>query len=44
VVDTDLYGINGEWSVTDAFKLTADVYRSTSKRYSAGRTPTWCCA
>jgi len=37
VVDTDLYGINGEWSVNDAFKLTADVYRSTSKRFSGGQ-------
>lgn len=36
VVDTDLYGLNGEWNVNDALKLTADVYRSTSKRYSGG--------
>ena len=37
VVDTDLYGINGEWAVNDAFTLTADLYRSTSKRYSGGQ-------
>jgi iron complex outermembrane receptor protein len=37
VVDTDLYGINGEWALNDALLLTGDVYRSTSKRYSGGR-------
>lgn len=37
VVDTDLYGINGEWDVNDAFKLSADVYRSTSQRHSGGQ-------
>ena len=37
VVDTDLYGINGEWSVNDALTLTGDVYRSTSKRHSGGQ-------
>jgi iron complex outermembrane receptor protein len=37
VVDTDLYGLNGEWAVNDALKFTADVYRSTSKRYSGGQ-------
>jgi TonB-dependent receptor len=37
VVDTDLYGLNGEWKVNDALALTGDVYRSTSKRYSGGQ-------
>ena len=37
MVDTDLYGVNGEWKATDAFTLTADLYRSTSKRYSGGQ-------
>ena len=37
VVDTDLYGINGEWEVNEALTLTGDVYRSTSKRYSGGQ-------
>ncbi|HEY0940297.1 MAG TPA: TonB-dependent receptor [Steroidobacter sp.] len=36
VVDTDLYGLNGEWAVNDALTVTGDVYRSTSKRYSGG--------
>ena len=37
VVDTDLYGLNGEWTLNDALTLTADVYRSTSKRHSGGQ-------
>ncbi|MEP6908114.1 MAG: TonB-dependent receptor plug domain-containing protein, partial [Pseudoxanthomonas sp.] len=37
VVDTDLYGINGEWKATDNLTLTGDLYRSTSKRYSGGQ-------
>jgi TonB-dependent receptor len=37
VVDTDLYGLNGEWNVNDSLTLSADVYRSTSKRYSGGQ-------
>jgi TonB-dependent receptor len=36
VVDTDLYGINGEWKVTPDLTLTGDLYRSTSKRHSGG--------
>ncbi|MDH7453801.1 TonB-dependent receptor [Luteimonas composti] len=36
VVDTDLYGINGQWQVNDDFKLSADFYRSTSSRQSGG--------
>lgn len=36
VVDTDLYGINGEWKVTPALTLTGDLYRSTSSRHSGG--------
>jgi iron complex outermembrane receptor protein len=37
VVDTDLYGLNGEWAVSDKLTMTGDVYRSTSKRYSGGQ-------
>ena len=37
VVDTDLYGLNGEWKVNDSLTLNGDVYRSTSKRYSGGQ-------
>ena len=37
VVDTDLYGLNGEWTVNDALTLAADVYRSTSTRKSGGQ-------
>ncbi|MEN5060553.1 TonB-dependent receptor [Luteimonas sp. TWI1416] len=37
VVDTDLYGANAQWQVNDDFTLTADIYRSTSKRYSGGQ-------
>src|SRR5690606_34160100 len=36
VVDTDLYGINGQWQVNDDFSLSADFYRSTSSRHSGG--------
>src|SRR6185295_1446583 len=37
VVDTDLYGLNGEWTVSDALSFNADVYRSTSSRHSGGQ-------
>lgn len=37
VVDTDLYGLNGEWTVNDSLTFTGDVYRSTSKRHSGGQ-------
>ncbi len=37
VVDTDLYGLNGEWAVNDRLTLSSDLYRSTSKRYSGGQ-------
>ena len=37
VVDTELYGLNGEWQVTPDFALTGDVYRSTSRRHSGGQ-------
>jgi iron complex outermembrane recepter protein len=37
VVDTDLYGLNGEWQASEALSFTGDVYRSTSKRYSGGQ-------
>lgn len=36
VVDTALYGINGEWKVSDRLTLTGDAYRSTSRRHSGG--------
>ncbi len=36
VVDTDLYGANIEWKASDDFTVNADLYRSTSKRYSGG--------
>lgn len=36
VVDTDLYGANIHWDVTDSFSLTGDLYRSTSSRHSGG--------
>lgn len=37
VVDTDLYGLNGEWRVNEDFTLRGDIYRSTSSRYSGGQ-------
>lgn len=37
VVDTDLFGINGEWKVTSDLTLTGDLYRSTSERRSGGQ-------
>ncbi len=37
VVDTDLYGLNGEWQASDSLTFNADIYRSTSKRYSGGQ-------
>lgn len=37
VVDTNLYGVNGEWEVTPDLTLTGDLYRSTSKRHSGGQ-------
>ena len=37
VVDTDLYGANAKWEVTDNLTLTADLYRSSSSRYSGGQ-------
>ena len=37
VVDTDLFGLNGQWDVNDSLSFNADVYRSTSKRYSGGQ-------
>ena len=37
VVDTDLYGLNGQWTVNEKLTLTGDLYRSTSKRYSGGQ-------
>ena len=36
VVDTDLYGVNGEWKATDDFTLTADLYVPL-QRYSGGQ-------
>ena len=37
VVETQLYGANAEWNVSDSLTLTGDVYRSTSKRHSGGQ-------
>jgi iron complex outermembrane receptor protein len=37
VVDTDLYGLNGEWTVNDKLTLNSDIYRSTSSRHSGGQ-------
>ncbi len=37
VVDTSLYGINGEWEATPDLTLTGDLYRSTSTRRSGGQ-------
>lgn len=37
VVDTDLYGLNGQWRATDDLTLTTDLYRSTSRRHSGGQ-------
>jgi TonB-dependent receptor len=37
VVETQLYGANAEWNVSDNLTLTGDVYRSTSKRHSGGQ-------
>ncbi|HUQ10118.1 MAG TPA: TonB-dependent receptor [Steroidobacteraceae bacterium] len=37
VVDTDLYGLNGQWQVNDSLTFDADVYRSTSSRHSGGQ-------
>jgi iron complex outermembrane receptor protein len=37
VVDTDLYGLNAEWTASDALSFNADVYRSTSSRHSGGQ-------
>jgi TonB-dependent receptor len=36
-VDTDLYGFNAEWDVTDRLSLMGDLYRSTSRRHSGGQ-------
>ncbi len=37
VVETQLYGVNAQWDVTDSLTLTGDVYRSTSNRNSGGQ-------
>ncbi|MDQ1155501.1 TonB-dependent receptor [Brevundimonas sp. SORGH_AS_0993] len=37
VVETQLYGLNADWNVTDSLTLNADVYRSTSTRHSGGQ-------
>jgi len=37
VVETQLYGANAEWNVSDKLTVSADVYRSTSKRHSGGQ-------
>ena len=43
VVDTDLYGINGQWAINDALTLNGDLYRSLPNGIRADRTP-MCCA
>ncbi len=37
VVETQLYGANAEWNLSDKLTVVADVYRSTSKRHSGGQ-------
>lgn len=37
VVETELFGVNGQWDVNDRLSLTGDLYRSTSKRHSGGQ-------
>ncbi|MBU1383846.1 MAG: TonB-dependent receptor [Alphaproteobacteria bacterium] len=37
VVETQLYGVNAEWNVSDTLTLTGDIYRSTSSRSSGGQ-------
>jgi TonB-dependent receptor len=37
VVETQLYGANAQWIVSDRLTITGDVYRSTSKRHSGGQ-------
>lgn len=37
VVETQLYGVNAEWNVSDTLTLNADLYRSTSSRHSGGQ-------
>lgn len=37
VVDTDLYGANARWEVAENLTLVADLYRSSSSRYSGGQ-------
>jgi TonB-dependent receptor len=37
VVETQLYGANAEWNVSDNLTIVGDVYRSTSKRHSGGQ-------
>jgi len=37
VVETDLFGINGQWNVNESLTMTGDLYRSTSERSSGGQ-------
>lgn len=37
VVETQLFGANAQWEVSDTLTLTGDIYRSTSKRHSGGQ-------
>lgn len=37
VVETQLFGVNAEWNVSDSLTLTGDLYRSTSSRHSGGQ-------
>jgi iron complex outermembrane recepter protein len=37
VVETQLFGANARWDVSDTLTLTGDIYSSTSKRHSGGQ-------
>ncbi|ESQ93268.1 TonB-denpendent receptor [Asticcacaulis sp. AC460] len=37
VVETDLFGVNAKWDLSETLTLTGDLYRSTSKRHSGGQ-------
>lgn len=37
VVETQLFGVNAQWQVSDTLSLTGDLYSSTSKRHSGGQ-------
>lgn len=37
VVDTELFGVNAKWNVSENLTLKGDLYRSTSSRHSGGQ-------